>query len=70
MGFQPSNLTDSGDEPGYENEITSYLDASMVYGSSEDQHGNDDLFGDDGRDILRGGDGDDLNHGALVFLDA
>jgi peroxidase len=54
VGFHRSNHTDIGGERAYGNEITSYLDASMVYGSSEDQHaailggGGKMLLDDDG----------------------
>ena len=50
IGFHRSNHTDIGGERAHPNEITSYLDASMVYGSSEDQHAA--IRGDGGKMLI------------------
>ncbi len=50
IGFHRSNFTDTGSDRAYANEITSFMDASNVYGSTEAQ--NAAIRGDGGKMLL------------------
>lgn len=50
IGFHRSTYTDTGSERAYGNEITSFLDASNVYGSSQAQ--SDAIRGEGGKMLL------------------
>lgn len=50
IGFHRSKFTDAGGEQSYGNEITSFMDASMVYGSNEEKYA--EIHGDAGKMLL------------------